>query len=61
VSKAKKKEKEISVTINFTEGWQERLAKAAYNLYLRLEAQNRTELPHNQARQANSDAEKGIA
>ena len=32
------KEKEIEVVINFTEGWEERVARAAYNLYLRVEA-----------------------
>lgn len=35
-----KKKQEIEVVINYTEGWEERIAKAAYNLYLRLEAQN---------------------
>jgi len=34
------KKREIEVIINFTEGWEERVTKAAYNLYLRLEAQN---------------------
>lgn len=29
--------REIEVVINFTEGWEERVAKAAYNLYLSLE------------------------
>lgn len=35
-----KKKREIKVIVKFTEGWEERVAKAAYNLYLRLEAQN---------------------
>lgn len=39
LSKMKKK-REIKVIVKFTEGWEERVAKAAYNLYLRLEAQN---------------------
>ncbi len=34
-----KPKKEIKVVITYTEGWEERLAQAAYNLYLRIEAQ----------------------
>ena len=30
--------KDIKVTLTLTDGWEERVAKAAYNLYLRLEA-----------------------
>jgi hypothetical protein len=30
--------KDIKVTLNLTEGWEERVAKAAYNLYLRIES-----------------------
>lgn len=30
--------REIEVVITYTEGWEERFAKAAYNLYLRMEA-----------------------
>jgi len=33
-----KKEREINVVVNFTEGWEERFAKAAYDLYLMVEA-----------------------
>lgn len=35
-----KKEKEIIVHINFTEGWEERFAKAAYELYLSVEGKS---------------------
>lgn len=32
-----KKEQEIKVVVKLTEGWEERFAKAAYDLYLRVE------------------------
>lgn len=32
-----KNKKEIEVVIEFTEGWEERVTMAAYNLYLRIE------------------------
>jgi len=38
------KKKEIEVKVNFTEGWEERVAKAAYDLYLRLEAKEKENL-----------------
>ena len=31
---------EIKILINFTEGWEERVAEASYKLYLRLEESN---------------------
>lgn len=33
--------REINVIVNFTEGWEERVAKAAYNLYLRMESREK--------------------
>jgi len=40
---AMKKKREIKVIVNFTDGWEERVVKAFYNLYLRLEAKEREE------------------
>jgi len=33
----RKKERKIEIKVTFTEGWEERFAKAAYDLYLRIE------------------------
>ena len=32
-----KKKREIEVVVTFSEGWEERFAKAAYELYLQIE------------------------
>lgn len=39
--KPKKSDPEIKVVLNLTEGWEKRVAEAAYNLYLRLESKER--------------------
>jgi len=36
-----KKQKEITVNIAFTEGWDTRFTKAAFNLYKRIEEKNK--------------------
>ena len=41
MSKAKK---EINVELKLTDGWEERVAKAAYNLYLYLESEEKEKL-----------------
>lgn len=36
-----KKQRDIKVTVIYTPGWEDRVAKAAYDLYLRLEAKEK--------------------
>lgn len=33
----KKQKKEVNLIINFTDGWQERVTKTSYELYVRVE------------------------
>ncbi|MGB8452774.1 MAG: hypothetical protein WCD89_10605 [Anaerocolumna sp.] len=42
-----KKPKEMNVKVTFTEGWEERFAQAAYNLYTRVENKKTQELKGN--------------
>lgn len=36
-TKSKKETKPVKVNVTFTEGWEDRMAKAAVNLYFRIE------------------------
>jgi hypothetical protein len=42
-----KKKREIKVRVEFTEGWEERFARASYDLYLRLENSDLREIFEN--------------